>query len=384
MPACTKCSSKIIMARDKLNILSLNSIEKSVWGGLENWMELSGLGLARRGHRIAFAGRSDSLFLKRSAVHDELKILPVDISGDFNPATIKKVADIIRDGKFEVVLCNFVKDVRLAGLARLGGGDYKIVWTPGVNLAKKSLSHKWLFSGFVDKVIVPSRHLRDQIVSSGYIGVSRFEVIPIGIDDSLWQGNREEGREFLHRRFNVPTDAMVCLTSARFVRQKGHCYLIDAVKNLEDRCRDVVFVLLGDGPLQTELAERIRKYDLTDRFVFCGLLKNHRKAVFGADLYVHPAVVEPFGIVLVEAMAASLPVIASRVGGIPEVVEENRTALLVEPGDIDQMARYIEKMYAEPQMRDSFGRAGYERYRKHFRMETMIDRIEKTICEVAG
>jgi hypothetical protein len=71
----------------KLNILFLNSIERSIWGGLENWMEMCGLGLARRGHRILTAGRRDSLFIKRISRHPELEAVSLDISGDFKPGT---------------------------------------------------------------------------------------------------------------------------------------------------------------------------------------------------------------------------------------------------------------------------------------------------------
>lgn len=371
------------MTRTTHNILFLNSIEDTVWGGLENWMEMTGLGLARRGHNIWFSGRGGSKFLKRSAVHSEIGIVPIDISGDFNPITIKALVDIVAENKIDLLLCNFVKDVRLAGMARRMAQKYKIIWTPGVNLAKKSFSHKFLFSSFVDHVIVPSAYLRDQIVSSGYIESSRFDVIPIGIDDSVWRGNREEGRRFLQERFNLPEDAFICLTSGRFVRQKGHCYLIEAATALAERHDNIFFVLLGNGPLEKKILQQIKESRLTDRFVLCGLLDNHHRAVFGADLYVHPAVIEPFGIVLVEAMAARLPIVATRVGGIPEVVAENETAMLVEPADPKQLTNAIDLLYNDSTKCESFGKAGFERFHRHFRMETMIDRVEKTLIEAA-
>ena len=383
MPGCTRCNSKIIMAGTKHNILFINSISESIWGGLENWMELVGRGLAGLGHEVYFIGRRGSRFLERVSSHPEITVIPIDISGDFNPATIKKVAEVIGRYGMDLALCNFVKDVRLAGLARKLSGDYRIVWTPGVNLARKSLSHKWFFSGMVDLVIVPSVHLRDELVRSGYIDPARFRVIPIGIDDSRWQGNRGEGRRFLGEHFNLPENAFICLTSGRFVRQKGHRCLIEAAWPLTAIYKNLFFVFLGDGPLEAELSRRIKAYDLTERFVFCGLLENHQRAVFGADLYVHPALIEPYGIVLVEAMASSLPVVATRGVGIPEVVAEDKTALLVEPGAPPQLTNAIERLYNDASMRKAFGRAGYERFVEFYRMETMIDKIEETLGEAA-
>jgi glycosyltransferase involved in cell wall biosynthesis len=366
------------------NIVFLNSIARAIWGGLENWMEIVGTGLARRGHRIRFIGRQGSQFLRRISERDDLPVIPLDIHGDFDPFTIKHLAEIVRSDSPDIMLCNLVKDVRLAGLARKLSEPYKIVWTPGVNLAKKSLSHKWLFSGFVDHAIVPSQHLRDDIISSGYISPSRFDVVPIGIDDSVWTGDRTGGRAFLRERYNLPETAFICLTSGRFVPQKGHRYLVDAAASLIQQHADIFFLLLGDGPLEPQLVEQIHGHGLEDRFVLCGMLENHQKAVFGADLYVHPAVVEPYGIVLVEAMAAGLPVIATRVGGIPEVVEENRTAVLVDRADAGQLTKAILRFYTDGSLREAYGRAGYERFDSLFRMETMIDKIEAILDTVAA
>ncbi len=368
----------------KHNIVFLNSIDRAIWGGLENWMEIVGRGLARRGHRVRFIGREGSQFLRRLSDRDGLPVIPLDIHGDFDPFTIRHLAMELQSDHPDLVLCNLVKDVRLAGLARKLAEPYKIIWTPGVNLAKRSLSHKWLFSGFVDRAIVPSQHLRDVIVASGYIAASTFDVVPIGIDNAIWTGSRDEGRQFLRDRYNLPENAFVCLTSGRFVPQKGHKYLIEAAAALARQHDDIFFVLLGDGPLEPQLVEQIHGLGLEDRFVLCGMLENHQKAVFGADLYVHPAVVEPYGIVLVEAMAASLPVVATRVGGIPEVVEENRSAVLIDQADPGQLTTAILRLYTDNSLREKYGRAGYERFDRLFRMETMIDRIEAILNEVTA
>lgn len=383
MPGCTRCNSRMAMDRQKLKILFLNSIEAGIWGGLENWMEMCGVGLARRSHQVCFAGRTDSVFLRRVSTHPGVEILPLDISGDFHPKTIRQLSGYFSKNHTDVAVCNFVKDVRLAGMGRKLGEQCRIVWTPGVNLAKKSFSHRILFSGYVDKAIVPSVSLRDEIVSSGFIKESKFEVIPIGIDPSLWQGSRKAGREFIIEKYDLPDDAFICLTSGRFVRQKGHRYLVGAAATLLEKYDNIYFLWLGDGPMQATLQEQINGRSLNKHFIFCGLLENHQQVVFGADLYVHPAIIEPFGIVLVEAMAASLPVVASCIGGIPEVAADAETAILVEPRQPSQLTKAIEQFYNNRVMGDKFGQAGYDRFKQNFRLETMIDRVEKSLIEAA-
>ncbi|MFH1699252.1 MAG: glycosyltransferase family 4 protein [Candidatus Zixiibacteriota bacterium] len=360
----------------RLNIFFLNSIDKSIWGGLENWMEMCGLGLAQKGHQVYFAGRAKSKFLKRISSHDKLSIFPMKIGGDFNPFVIKKISQISKSYSIDVVVCNLVKDARMAGLARKFGGKYKIVWSPGVNLAKKTWSHRNMFLKYIDSVIVPSAYLRDEITESGFIEKNKFDVLPIGIDRELWKSNRNEGRKFLHSKYRIPDDAFVCLTSGRFVEQKGHKYLLDAAEQLLRRCGNIYFLWLGDGPLENEHRKRIEAIGFGERFIFAGLLEKHQRAVFGSDLYVHPAIAEPFGIVLVEAMAAGLPIVATRVGGIPEVVSENENAILVNPADATDLTAAIELFYNDKTLREKYGRFGYERFTEKFNLEIMVDKVE--------
>ncbi len=345
-------------------------------------MEMCGLGLAQKDHRIFFAGRSGSEFLKRISSHLSLTVCPLKISGDFNPFVIKKISNLCHLYSIDVVVCNFVRDVRMAGLAMIFGGKYKIVWSPGVNLARKSWSHKHLFSGFVDSVIVPSSHLRDEIVESGYIENREFDIIPIGIDPELWKLNREDGRAFLRGKYNIPDDAFVCLTSGRFVEQKGHKYLIEAAELLLKKYKNIFFLWLGDGPLQGKLEKQIDAIGYSSRFIFAGLPEKHQRAVFSSDLYVHPAVIEPFGIVLVEAMAAGLPIVATRVGGIPEVVSENENAILVNPGDAADLTKAIERFYNDKELRERYGRTGYGKFVEKFSSEVMVDKVEAHLLKL--
>ncbi|MEZ5359576.1 MAG: glycosyltransferase family 4 protein [Candidatus Zixiibacteriota bacterium] len=367
------------MATAVRRILFLNSIDAAVWGGLEHWMEMCGLGLADRGHAIHFAGREDSEFLRHLDKYDNVDLHPLSISGDFHPATIKALAGLIKKHAIELVLCNFVKDVRLAGLAHKLAQNYKIFWTPGVNLAKKSLSHKLLMTPFVDRAIVPSKHLRDEIVASGFLKSDIFEILPIGIDEVFWTKDKAACRQKIIAKYNLPDTAVICVTSGRFVPQKGHVHLIEAARPLIKKYPDLYFLFLGDGDLEDDLRTQIKQAGMESKFIFCGLLDDHRDVVFSADIYVHPAIIEPFGIVLVEAMAASLPVIACKVGGIPEVVADGETAILVSPASPPDLTNAISRLYTDANLRETLGQGGFQRYRKRFRKATMIDKLEKLI-----
>jgi glycosyltransferase involved in cell wall biosynthesis len=366
---------------NELNILFLNSIEKKVWGGLEHWMEMCGLGLAGAGHNVFFAGRSGSQFQERMTQHQATTFFPLNIAGDFSPTTAIRLRELINDHQIDVVLCNFVKDVRMAGLARILGRDFTIICTPGVNLTRRSLSHRFLFSNWMDALIVPSRHLRDEIVDSGYIPESKFQVIPIGIDEDYWRRDREISRAVIRKKHHLPPDAIVCLTSGRFVNQKGHTYLIEAAGRLKDKCNDAYFIFLGDGPLQSDLEKQIEELGLVDRFIFPGLLADHRDYVFGSDLYVHPAIYEPYGIVLVEAMAGGLPIVASAVGGIPDVVSDGVNAILCPPTDVDALTEAVLRMYKDDDLRRQYSQSSLELFETKYKLSDMIKVIEQSVVE---
>ena len=101
-----------------MNILFLDSIDKNTYGGMEEWIRLVGAGLHQKGHNVYISGRDNSKFLKRvSADNPELKQIPLNISGDFNPATIAKIYSEIKSKQIDIIMVNFNKDLRLGGLA---------------------------------------------------------------------------------------------------------------------------------------------------------------------------------------------------------------------------------------------------------------------------
>ncbi|RKX27260.1 MAG: glycosyltransferase, partial [Candidatus Zixiibacteriota bacterium] len=128
-----------------MNILFLNSIEKATYGGMEEWICLTAGGLVARGHHVTVAGRPGSEFLRRvSETEPGVTILPLAISGDFNPATITKLKKSLTENSIDVIVVNFNKDIRLGGLAAKLERYPKVIWSVGLNITKDSLIHRHL------------------------------------------------------------------------------------------------------------------------------------------------------------------------------------------------------------------------------------------------
>ncbi len=368
-----------------MNVMFLNSIAADVYGGVEHWIGMVSRGLVARGHRITAVGRPDSEFLRRTKLAEpSCDTIEMDISSDINPVTIANIRKELSKRAIDVAVVNFNKDIRLGGLASKLGGSTKIVWRVGVNLTRDTFVHRYFTPKLIDGVITPSRSLKAQITKLGYIPESLVEVIPTGIADTMLTLSPEEARTELRNKYSLPQDAIVGVTSGRFVHQKGHKYLIEAARKIVTKFPITRFLLLGDGPLEDAIREQIAEAGLIEHFVFAGLLDDFELELAGANIMLHPAIIEPFGIVLAEGMRAGLPAVATRVDGIPEVVREGVTALLVEPEKPDEFATAAIHLLSNHDRMAEFSKAARERWQDEFSYDVMLDHVESYLQSVVA
>lgn len=153
---------------------------------------------------------------------------------------------------------------------------------------------------------------------------------------------------------------------------KGGAVLIDAFEKVVHRCPSAVCLMVGDGPARSKLESRARRRGMESRLLFLGERRDIPRLLQALDLYVQPSLFEGFGLAAVEAMAAGLPVVASRVGGLPEVIEDGQTGDLVPPGNSPALAEAMVALLEEKSRRRSYGMRGRERARLRFPLERMV------------
>ncbi len=363
-----------------MNVLFLDSIERSTFGGVEAWIGLVSEGLVSRGHNVTVAGRNGSEFLRRTALQSEqIQLLPLHISGDFDPVTISRLWRELRGREIDTIVVVFNKDVRLGGIAARLRGKTRIIWRLGINLTRQTFLHKKMTPMLIDAVITPSTSLKQEITASGYVSADDITVIPTGLPDVRLHETNGNQRESLRKRYGLPQDALIAVTSGRFVTQKGHKYLVDAAPEIVEAFPDIVFLLLGDGPLEGELRKKIDVLGLRRRFIFAGMLDTPEYELAGSDIMVHPSVVEPFGIAVLEGMRAGLPVVASRVDGIPEVVEENKNAVLVPSQDPKALSKAVIAVLGDAERMKQMGKVSRNRWQTIFSYDRMLDQVESVL-----
>ncbi len=188
------------------------------------------------------------------------------------------------------------------------------------------------------------------------IGVTKIEVIPNGIDaEDFGTSNlsREEAREELGLK-----NEFVIMTVARLEKVKGIQYLIRALYLLEARvdkpAHGFKLVIIGEGSQRGELEDFVKELHLELKVKFVGQVPNHEVSSYlgAADCFVLPSLKEGFGIAVLEAMAARIPVAASAVGGILDIIEDGRNGVLMPPGKPQEIAGAVHKLYVHPDLAD--------------------------------
>jgi glycosyltransferase involved in cell wall biosynthesis len=237
--------------------------------------------------------------------------------------------------------------------------------------------------GPVRRILAVSDYVRRRLVVSDHVPESMVQVLYNGVDLSRFHPILEPPAA-IRARLGLPPDGEVVTSVGQLIDFKGIDHLIDAADLLRSRPALTVLVV-GDGDRRDALAARVRRLGLEDRVRLLGKRDDVNALLAASDLFVCPSVWdEALGYVILEAMAVGLPAVASRVGGIPEVVREGETGLLVPPRDAGALAGAIASLLDDPVRREAMGRAGRQVITEDFSMERAITATVDLYEELAG
>lgn len=228
-----------------------------------------------------------------------------------------------------------------------------------------------------DVVIAVSRTVADSVHRWYRVPRARIAVVPNAIDPRVFQPVPER-RAALRATWDVSDADPVLLTVGILSDQKGVDVAIEALARLHARGRRARLVVVGDGPFRPALERLARAREVTGAVTFAGALANDDTAAYygAADVFLFPTLrVEAFGVVTIEAMAAERPVIVSRIGATPEIVDEGVTGFLVPPGDVDALAARIVLLADDPARARAMGQRGRARVLAEWTREAHVRRI---------
>jgi glycosyltransferase involved in cell wall biosynthesis len=188
----------------------------------------------------------------------------------------------------------------------------------------------------------------------------------------------------VHEEFWLPHHAPVVGNVAALVPHKGQRHLIEAARLVIRQMPDVRFVILGEGELREGLERQVREYHLEKHVLLPGFRTDVLGCMKGFDLFAMSSVTEGLGTALLDAMACERAIVATRTGGIPEVVEDGLTGRLAAPRDHAAMAQLMLALLADEAMRRQMGEAGLARVRERFTVERMVAETAAVYARVAG
>lgn len=177
-------------------------------------------------------------------------------------------------------------------------------------------------------------------------------------------------------------DVVVCTTVAALFEVKGYPDLIAAAKRVIANRPDVVFLVVGEGQLERELKQMVDRLQLRDRVRFLGFRNDVPELLLASDIFILPSYSEGMPLAVLEAMSSGLPVIGTMVGGMPQVVDDGNTGILVEAGKVDDLASTILALARDPERRTRLGQMGRQRVEALFSHRTMFANYKKLYHEV--
>jgi glycosyltransferase involved in cell wall biosynthesis len=231
-------------------------------------------------------------------------------------------------------------------------------------------------------ILANSQAVAGLVASESPSARERIRTVTNFVDEAAFGGASERERARLWRDWGVPSDAVVIGCVARFDPLKNHLGLLQAFSLVHAREPRAHLVLIGDGELRSKVAAEARLHGLEDAVHFVGEIRSPENLHRGFDISVLASLSEGFPNVIVEAMAAGKPVVATAVGGSVDAVVHEKTGLLVAPADVEQLASAIVRLVQQSELRRTFGAAGEVRARELYSASRVLDRLGKVYAEL--
>jgi len=328
--------------------------------------------LRKKGYSFQLVVQPGSpLFEKASA--ENLPVLPLRIKSESHFVAAFKLSRAMR--RHGCLLAHF-HDAHGAAVGSVAANWAKVpirVISRRVDFPlKKNLLSRNKYRKNVDVIIAISEGVKDVLLQGG-IAPEVIEVVPSGIDFSPF--DEIKSKDFLRREFSFAPDDFLVGIVAQLEDHKGHKYLIEAAKILKGRTSNIKIVIVGKGSLELELDQQARDLHVDDLVYFLGFREDVPQIMASLDLFVLSSYLEGLGTSIMDAMASRLPVVATAVGGIPEIVINNQTGILVPARNPQALAEAILKIYHDREFGRRLAQKGYDIVHQKFSAESMADRI---------
>jgi glycosyltransferase involved in cell wall biosynthesis len=361
-----------------LKILQISSAQ-SMGGGERHLADLAN-GLAGRGHEVYLALRPNSPVVAELKKIDKGNVTTLPLRNSLDAKSARELAKLVRKNRIQIVHAHMARDYPLAAYATRQNKDARLIVTRHV-LFPLSRLHRITLSGDA-RMIAVSQAVASQLRSDGVVKPERISVVLNGIDTSRFE---EAKRAFDRKQFlsewKIVNGSLLVGTVGELTPLKGQAEFLEAAGKILTQYPDAYFFVAGidhspGNKNRIALESLIEKLNLTERVRLVGWLEDLAKLYSALDVFVSASHTESFGLVIAEAMASSVAVVATETEGAREIIQPGETGLLVPIKDVGRLAAATLDLLGDKHKRLRLGRAAQKSVAAKFGVERMIDETE--------
>jgi len=350
---------------NRMRILHVETGRHLYGGALQVLYLLRGLRDSQGTENILVCPRGSKIALTPS---DAARIREIPMKGDLDLGFFLRLIRIIRAEKPDIIHLHSRRGADILGgiAARITGT--KCVLTRRVDNPEPALWARFKYPLY-ERIIAISDGIGRVLASEG-VPPGKMTLVHSAVDADRFSGPADMG--WFRKEFGLSQNVFACGTVAQLIPRKGHDDLLAAIPGILLEVPSARFLFFGKGQLEATLRQKTEDLGIRGKVLFAGFREDIDRILPCLDLLIHPAHMEGLGVSLLQAAAAGIPVVGTKVGGIPEAVADGVNGLLVEPGDPDALARAAVRILTDRNMAEKMGVEGRRVVAERFSLDAMV------------
>ncbi|MEM7084284.1 MAG: glycosyltransferase family 4 protein [Pseudomonadota bacterium] len=309
--------------------------------------------------------------------HMGIPVFPIPMGGDLDFAVIGRLRKLIADFEPDIIHLHSRRGADWFGsIAARRFPDIPVIVSRRVDNAESALVVKYKYRLF-DRVVAISSAIRDVLADAG-VPAQKLRVVHSAVRTATWERSWDRvafAKTFFNQtsgsveKRRAPVIGMV----AQLIKRKGHRFVLEAVPMIRERYPDVRVVFFGRGPEDSRLMLQAQRLGIEQAVTFAGFRKDINHWLGCLNVFIHPPLTEGLGVAVLQAAAASLPIVASRVGGVTEIIEDEVNGLLIDPESPAQIAEGVLRLLDDREGAEAMGKAAHEKVVSQFSVDAMVE-----------